>query len=358
LAVPAFARLSCLIRIRSRYGPFVSVCKPGRSAQALPSDRRALVMAVLGAATMVIVSCNREVVFQTGQGGHDVGPEGGPGGQVAEAGIDGSSDRPGDIAVDGPAGSGGTGGAGGMGTGGTGSGGTGSGGAGSGGTGSGGTGSGGAGTGGVGGGGTGAGGTGGGTGGAGAGGTGGGTGGAGGGIVTGPCSGDSECPLASLHCDPASRTCVPCVNMGQCAGMPGLSRCDPVLHRCAECVTAADCGGGTRTCSAHRCVTTCTSSGSGSADSKCAAEPQATNCDENLGLCTACDDDSSGCPGSFCAPAGGGCVGCRAEADCAGNPATPHCDPLTARCVQCTTAVDCGPAAPLCDPTTSRCVSR
>ena len=87
----------------------------------------------------------------------------------------------------------------------------------------------------------------------------------------------------------------------------------------------------------------------------------------------ACSTAPDDCPaGSYCATDGMCAAGCKAEADCAATPATPHCHTADHRCVECLQSSDCAlgkqcspsgscvdgciPAAPNC-PSGDQCCS-
>jgi hypothetical protein len=159
------------------------------------------------------------------------------------------------------------------------------------------------------------------------------------------CATDSDCPLASLHCDPFSRQCLPCVSDGNCASSPGGPRCDAVLHLCVQCGTDQDCAAGSKCISVTRsCVRTC------AVDTDCATS--GTSCED--GICAQCDEDQQ-CSGARprCDPATFQCTGCVTDAECA-SAAAPLCDRSAGRCVQCLTVEDCADGM-VCDPTDSTC---
>jgi len=168
------------------------------------------------------------------------------------------------------------------------------------------------------------------------------------------CDQDQECPLASLHCDTATGTCVACTEDVHCA-QADRNRCDPGSHRCAECVIDSHCGLG-RACRENHCVTLCRFEGN---DSACMglATP---HCEADVGFCVACEDNNKTCAlaseqGPICNVQTGLCVACRSDANCGGT--NPHCDKITGHCVECLQSGDCAPAAPICDPSTSQCTA-
>lgn len=161
--------------------------------------------------------------------------------------------------------------------------------------------------------------------------------------AAGGCATDRDCPLTSLHCDPVSGQCLPCVRDADCvtAAQP---RCDLALHICIQCGADQDCAAGSKCVALTRsCVRTCATG------SDCATP--GTSCDD--GLCAQCDDDH-GCtsPRTFCDPATRQCTSCVVDAQCT-TPAAPHCDRTGGRCVGCLTTADC--ATGICDPSDWTC---
>lgn len=161
------------------------------------------------------------------------------------------------------------------------------------------------------------------------------------------CSSDSDCKLASLHCDPypSSGQCFACVLDDQCT-TPEHPVCDSSgLHLCVECNGAKDCPGGVCEPTTHRCVLSCADGGV---------------CPDNYfycraGLCLGCTNDrdcTSSHSGPRCNTAIGQCVECVTEADC---PRDRLCNPTTGRCVECLTSRNCYPGE-VCDPTIHACV--
>ena len=168
------------------------------------------------------------------------------------------------------------------------------------------------------------------------------------------CSTDLACPLATLHCDTRSATCVACTTDSHCVQLgTGLNRCDVALHRCIECGTDSDCGSG-RICHASHCVTPCHGEG---LNPVCpAATPR---CEDDVAFCVFCEDATIGCiqaaTGTICNRTTGLCVSCLSDANCGGT--NPHCDVVTGRCVECLQSTDCPSTMPVCDPATTRCVA-
>lgn len=164
------------------------------------------------------------------------------------------------------------------------------------------------------------------------------------------CASDTDCPLASLHCDISEGACVACTSDTQCTA--ALPDCDAVLQRCVECGSARDCAQG-YACegTTHRCLKTCNTS------LDC-AKIAGTHCNAR-GVCVACDDRNEECAGlagtPVCNVTNGQCVQCARDADCSG--AAPRCETSSGKCVACLTARDCAAPTPICDPTTWRCVA-
>ena len=179
----------------------------------------------------------------------------------------------------------------------------------------------------------------------------GGAGGSGATLPPGTCTVETDCHLASLHCDlTEGGVCVACINDQHCA-TAGLPICDSTLHRCVECQGQVGCAP-TQTCVSGRCLTTC----AGTAPTTCAA---GTMCED--GLCTACsDDDDRGCTSSpatpFCLASPKICAACRSDADCPDATKT-RCDPVAHACVSCTASSQCPLATPACDPSSGTCVA-
>ena len=173
------------------------------------------------------------------------------------------------------------------------------------------------------------------------------------------CTGDSDCPLSTLHCDPGSGQCVACTADAQCLALGlGLARCDSTTHRCIGCFTAPDCATGL-VCSSSHCVTPCTGT------TICPAS--APHCEGDVGFCVACDESgtisedglpacgTTGTSGPICNRAIGQCVACLVDSSCGGS--TPRCNTYAGKCVACLSSADCTTAAaPVCDPVSNQCV--
>ncbi|HEY4185359.1 MAG TPA: hypothetical protein VGP07_09835 [Polyangia bacterium] len=172
----------------------------------------------------------------------------------------------------------------------------------------------------------------------------------------GGCDDDSECGLATLHCDVVTSTCVACTADAQCAALgAGRDRCDTAAHVCVECGLDSDCGQG-RGCRFRHCVTLCNSEGPTSACPSAAPYCE----DDDDGFCVQCGDDlanacsMSTAAGPICGRLGT-CVACQGNADC--KAPTGRCETFSGRCVECLGTKDCSGATPVCDPTINRCVA-
>lgn len=166
-------------------------------------------------------------------------------------------------------------------------------------------------------------------------------------VLPSPCTDDTACPLAGLHCDVSSGTCVACASDDHCVGVSGRPRCDTALHRCVECGDNQDCGN-LSFCesSVHLCVRVC------SEESGCVAPSK--HCDESNQRCFECTSNSE-CKDAArprCELLTGRCVTCTNNTHCSG--ATPRCDVATFTCVECVNGADC--ASGVCDPSTLTCV--
>lgn len=163
------------------------------------------------------------------------------------------------------------------------------------------------------------------------------------------CLLDTDCPLASLHCDLSSGTCVQCTKDPDCT-KPGYPRCDLATHLCVACGVNADCAdGGVCDPMTLHCVVPCSDAG------KCAGDDVVCNAH---GYCSSCDSsmDGGGCSGTaVCNDDIGQCGECTNDSQCSGS--TPHCRLANDTCVQCLSSSQCPTAAaPVCDPATWTCV--
>jgi len=157
-------------------------------------------------------------------------------------------------------------------------------------------------------------------------------------LATSGCTTDQDCPLPSLHCDPPSGECFPCVSDGNCSQASGRPRCDTSVHICVQCGVVCDCPTGW-SCKSMRCVQTCQT------EANCSAG--GTFCED--GICAQCNDDHA-CPVSnvpYCASETHQCVACLSDQQCTRD--APRCNPTTGGCVACLTRIDC-PAGDACDP--------
>ena len=159
------------------------------------------------------------------------------------------------------------------------------------------------------------------------------------------CAKDSDCGLASLHCDTLSHTCVACLTDSDCS--QEFPRCDFALHRCVQCGSAADCPSG-QTCErTGHCVGTCL------AGQPCPAENPI--CDDR-GICVRCRANADcAAPTAFCNVSTGQCVACLQGGQCPMS--KPRCDPYRNVCVGCLSSADCsfGTEHHVCNPATGAC---
>lgn len=160
-----------------------------------------------------------------------------------------------------------------------------------------------------------------------------------------PCTVDTDCRLATLHCDPNAGVCVECVNDAQCT-TAGLTRCDLATQVCAGCKVDGDCAHG-QLCetTTGTCLFTCIE------DPTCPLEAPA--CDEVRGVCIRCKHNRDCARDEpFCEAVSGRCLSCLNDDDC--PVATPRCDRPLGGCVVCITSGDCTAPA-MCDPSAHDC---
>lgn len=144
------------------------------------------------------------------------------------------------------------------------------------------------------------------------------------------CAEGTSCNSNTSKCEAA---CTPACNGRQCGsdgcggscGTCGSGTvCDTASGTCVGCTTNTDCGtAGVCLTSEKRCVECLV-------NQDCPAGEQ-------------CDTDHT-------------CYGCKADADCAGDPAKPKCSPTLRQCVACVTNAECSGATPICDPSVGTCV--
>jgi hypothetical protein len=160
---------------------------------------------------------------------------------------------------------------------------------------------------------------------------------------TGPakCEVDEDCPFSSLHCDPDTKQCVPCLVDLHCAAHSQTPRCDVAHHTCVECNADKECGSDGR-CDANRCLRRCFDA------DDCAFETPACNPTRNVCTCTSSSCGSTERP--RCETTIGICVQCVGDGDCKGD--RHRC--VRGECVDCTVDADC--AGKRCDPVRHDCV--
>lgn len=166
------------------------------------------------------------------------------------------------------------------------------------------------------------------------------------------CSGDDDC--SGQVCDPATSTCVECLqpsdcdqgeqcidkrcvapsnctNSLDCVSAPGgRNICDPITQLCVQCVAPEDCPEN-NDCLLNQCVpfTPCVNS----------LDCQGGQvCDPSTSRCVECVDSADCDAEDFCA--GGKCrPGCDSDNDC--TPLGLLCDRDAGYCVECTKTADC-----------------
>lgn len=156
-----------------------------------------------------------------------------------------------------------------------------------------------------------------------------------------PCRFDGDCTPAAPECDLPTGRCFACRSDQDCAANSVNRFCHSTSGTCVSCRTDADCKGETPFCDAAqgRCFECKTSAG-------CVASPDGTVCSQGDCVC-ASDAD---CGSTY--PWGATCLtslstkrcGCKAEADCVGDPHGPTCYTPFQRC-SCRTSADCSTSA-------------
>jgi len=140
---------------------------------------------------------------------------------------------------------------------------------------------------------------------------------------------------------------IQCQTNKDCAGKTGTLACDPASNTCVECIDPSTCGGTTPICDGtkHACVE-CTA-----LDTSCTgAKPV---CNTKTSQCVACvaDVQCTTAGATFCSK-DNVCIGCAG----AGMDACPTRDPnkpvcaTSGDCVECDTDKDCHGPAPFCGP--------
>jgi hypothetical protein len=161
-----------------------------------------------------------------------------------------------------------------------------------------------------------------------------------------PCTIDSDCTIATLHCDTSSGQCVPCVIDQQCT-LAGRRVCDTALNQCVQCGVTGDCAGNL-VCepTSHTCVSSCVDGG------PC---PSGTSCDQSRWVCVGCtgDGDCANAPGGpVCDVGSGQCVECVLDSQCTFP--KRRCNHADDHCVECLTGADCDDH--VCNPATFTCL--
>jgi hypothetical protein len=169
------------------------------------------------------------------------------------------------------------------------------------------------------------------------------------------CQVDTDCKLATLHCDVGSGQCVECVQPSDCTMISSTRvACDTALHRCVQCGSTTDCPQTPlpQTCdgTTHTCVVSCSD-----AMKTC---PNGSLCNDDKMKCVEClsnmDCIAMGGPKHECDVSSGRCSECDQDFEC--KAPRPHCDRIQDVCVQCKQNADCSGATPLCDPASYTCV--
>lgn len=157
-------------------------------------------------------------------------------------------------------------------------------------------------------------------------------------LAPGKCETETDCRLASLHCDKPTGTCVECDQDAQCGA--SAPHCDPVLHRCVACESSLDCTS-PATCDAptRSCLTACRDG-----QEKC---PTGFRCNEVALRCAQCFENEHCRTGTrrTCELKTGRCVECLRDSDCPGA----RCDTFAGVCTECLSTDDCPAERPLCD---------
>ncbi|MGZ3454095.1 MAG: hypothetical protein ACXVEF_31095 [Polyangiales bacterium] len=156
------------------------------------------------------------------------------------------------------------------------------------------------------------------------------------------CKVDGDCPFASLHCEPTSGKCVPCLADIHCAAYSFTPRCDLTTHSCVECTLDAQCGGDEGKCDAHRCLRSCAS--------EACVSGETPSCNPTRKVCTCTSSSCTSGERPRCDTMTGLCVQCAGDGDCKGD--EHRC--VSGQCVHCTVDADC--AAGRCDPVRHECV--
>ena len=142
-----------------------------------------------------------------------------------------------------------------------------------------------------------------------------------GGSNGGPGGGSAVCGInGSNQCGGQQPFCDSTLGCVECRGDTDCPASDPrcISGRCRACASNSDCGAAAPACWAdHQCHASCTP----------------TSCPQETPICDTGTGD---------------CLGCKSNADCAGNQNGTICDTQIARCVECMSNGDCPVSAPRC----------
>lgn len=157
------------------------------------------------------------------------------------------------------------------------------------------------------------------------------------------CGVDDDCPFTTLHCDPASATCVACVIDAHCTSV-ARPRCDTATHQCVQCESNADCDAVSSCDSAtHRCFRRCAVD-----PDDCTLEQPVCDASRDACVCSATSCTTDDRP--HCDASSGLCVRCLGDGDCPSY--APHCQ--GGYCLKCLSDAEC--VAPRrCDPVRHQC---
>jgi Cys-rich repeat protein len=145
---------------------------------------------------------------------------------------------------------------------------------------------------------------------------------------------------------------VQCLDNNNCQG--GFNHvCNPATHTCVGCVDQTDCGGNTPVCDTgtHTCRAMCTT------NMQCQTGGMFNNgvCNTTTGSCVQCLTNQNCQNGQICNPATNACVQCVQSTDC--QQANNVCLPNNTCAHFCTTNAQCTQAnRPYCEPTLGACV--
>ena len=138
-----------------------------------------------------------------------------------------------------------------------------------------------------------------------------------------PC--DGACDGAKPVCDPATDTCVECLDSTPHCGVP-RPVCEPDSHECVECVENGDCDTGVCDPETHVCVECLENENCEAPTLLCSDQHFCVECLETNDCA---ESTASWCDDNTCAP-------CQTNDQCAHLPNSPVCDVGSGECVECT----------------------